>query len=129
MFWIFFFPNTLYKKSLPPPCAASRPGPLHVVAGRAKLTLGILSRSVQSAALTLRTRCFGDVVQRGRQPARFSAPIAPGPVLLPSLVQARQPRIAGAVDAPRKSLMTPRTPKQHGRRESAAGSSPRRFEY
>src|SRR3990172_1034881 len=48
---------------------------------------------------------------------------------LPSLVQARQPRIAGAVDAPPKKLMTPRTPKQHGRRESAAGSSPRRFEY
>src|SRR3989337_1130952 len=67
MFWIFFFPNTLYKKSLPPPCAASRTGPLRVVAGRARLTLGILSRSVQSAALTLRTRCFGDVVQRGRQ--------------------------------------------------------------
>src|SRR4030065_2802480 len=71
MFWFFFFPNTLFKKGLPPPCAASRTGPLRVVAGRARLTLGISSRSVQSAALTLRTRRFGDVVQRGRHPHAF----------------------------------------------------------
>jgi hypothetical protein len=48
---------------------------------------------------------------------------------IPSPVQARQPRIAGAVDAPLKKLMTPKAPKQHGRRESAAGSTPHRSEY
>ena len=47
----------------------------------------------------------------------------------PSPVQVRQPRIAGAVDARPRKLRTPKAPRQHGRRESAAGSTPHRSEY
>ena len=42
----------------------------------------------------------------------------------PPRQQARQPRIAGAVDAPPKKLVAPKAPQQHGQRESAAGSTP-----
>src|SRR3989304_4911099 len=106
MFLIFFFPNTLVKKSLPPPCAASRTGPLRVVAGRARLTLGISSRSVQSAALTLRTRCFGDVVQRGRHPPAFRRrPLRGRSSSPPRYNPGSLPPRRDAVDAPPKKLM------------------------
>jgi hypothetical protein len=50
-----------------------RTSPLRVVAGRARPTFGVLSRSVQPAALTLRTRCFGGVVRQGVPRTLFCA--------------------------------------------------------
>ena len=69
----YSFSQHVVQKSLPPLCAASRTGPLRVVAGRARPTFGISSRSVQPAALTLRTRCFGGVVQQGVPRTLFCA--------------------------------------------------------
>ena len=123
------FSQSVISKKPASPCAVGRTSPLRVVAGacQADFRYFITIRPTRSAYAphALSWRCGST----RRYTHAFLRRSLRGRSCFPSPVQVRQPRIAGAVDAPPRKLRTPKAPKQHGRRESAAGSTPHRSEY
>ena len=67
------FSISYFKKTLTPPVPWAGPALSASSQGRARLTFGISSRSVQPAALTLRTRSLGLVVRQGVTRTLFCA--------------------------------------------------------
>ncbi len=91
------------RRACLPPCAAGRTGPLRVVAGRAMMTSGVSLPVYPTRSAYAPHALFWRRGSTGRSTHAFLRRSLRDRSCIPSPVQARQPRIAGAVDAPEKA--------------------------